>query len=484
MNMIKEKEPRSLEAASVLGATISSQAVWQTDLTVEGGNGQGEHLATSGGKSNQLSVLGLPNTVAIEQALHPLMRYVPLQNWMPVHSAPSRWLEVILVVDESPSMVVWQETIVELQCLLERLGAFRKLQTWGLTTDPETDRLRLYAGIGPDADRRRVRKAGELIDPSGQRLILVVSDCISDAWDSRELFNILRLWGEKGPVAIIQMLPQRLWQRSGLTHTVPVYLSAQQPAIPNTQLEYKPQWRWLGEEKQKGSDDLPMPVVTLEARSLKPWAELVAGGKGRIAGVLFEKTVFDQLSFRAQKTKEESQKDSPSLRERYQLFKATASPEARRLAAYLAAAPLTLPIMRLVQRKMVPESGTVQLAEVLFSGLLKPLTPYEPSIDPHQIRYDFIEGARDLLLSTIFVSQTIEILTLVQKESYGFINQETGQAPHFRALIAEPEAVEQLELEEGGEQFATIAIYVLRRLGGNYARLAERLEKRVESHDC
>jgi hypothetical protein len=81
----------------------------------------------------------------------------------------------------------------------------------------------------------------------------------------------------------------------------------------------------------------------------------------------------------------------------------------------LAAAPLTLPLMRLVQRKMVPESGTVQLAEVLFSGLLQPLTPYDPSIHPHEIHYDFIEGARDLLLSTIFVSKAIDVLDYIQK---------------------------------------------------------------------
>jgi hypothetical protein len=160
----------------------------------------------------------------------------------------------------------------------------------------------LYAGIGPHADRSRVRNARELIDPYGQRLILVVSDCISDAWDSREVFNLLKLWGEKGPVAIIQMLPQRLWQRSGLAHTVPVYLRAQQPGSPNAQLECKPQWRWLDEEKQK-AHDLPMPVVTLQARSLKPWAQLVAGGNLRIPSVLFEKRVFDELSSRAQKTK-------------------------------------------------------------------------------------------------------------------------------------------------------------------------------------
>jgi hypothetical protein len=49
----------------------------------------------------------------------------------------------------------------------------------------------------------------------------------------------------------------------------------------------------------------------------------------------------------------------PSSEERLQVFQATVSPLARQLAGYLAAAPLSRPVMRLVQRVMLPESRQV-----------------------------------------------------------------------------------------------------------------------------
>lgn len=51
-------------------------------------------------------------------------------------------------------------------------------------------------------------------------------------------------------------------------------------------------------------------------------------------------------------------------------FRSAASPAAGQLAVYLAAAPLYLPVMQLVQRTMLPNSGPSELAEVLLSGLL------------------------------------------------------------------------------------------------------------------
>jgi len=56
-------------------------------------------------------------------------------------------------------------------------------------------------------------------------------------------------------------------------------------------------------------------------------------------------------------------------------FRAGVSPTAFKLACYLSAAWLNLPVMRLVQRVMLPESDTSHLAEVFLSGLLRRSTP-------------------------------------------------------------------------------------------------------------
>jgi type VI secretion system ImpC/EvpB family protein len=164
-----------------------------------------------------------------------------------------------------------------------------------------------------------------------------------------------------------------------------------------------------------------------------------------------------------------------SAEERIQRFRATASPMAQRLAGYLAAAPLSLPVMRLVQRVMLPESRQVHLAEVFLSGLITRQEPHDPAMPPDDIRYDFVDGVREVLLSTIFVSEAVEVLTRVSQ----FIDGQTGQPLNFRALIADPTALGQVDIAEGSRPFAIVAAKVLRRLGGHYAQLASRLEQRL-----
>ncbi|MFI1191259.1 hypothetical protein [Streptomyces californicus] len=43
----------------------------------------------------------------------------------------------MLVIDRSPSMQVWRETVSAFTGLLDRLGAFRTLQVRDLTVDPD-----------------------------------------------------------------------------------------------------------------------------------------------------------------------------------------------------------------------------------------------------------------------------------------------------------------------------------------------------------
>jgi hypothetical protein len=184
----------------------------------------------------------LPGGLALGRALRPLMRRVPShtrfvldeeattqrmadeRQWRPVlRPALSRWLEVALVIDEWPSKVIWRQTIAELQRLLERQGAFRNLRTWGFTTDPPKGRVRLRAGTGLEASQNWARSPRELIDLRGQRLILMVSDCVSLGWFSGEVARMLATWGQHGLAAIVQRLPERLWRHSALGNAASVH---------------------------------------------------------------------------------------------------------------------------------------------------------------------------------------------------------------------------------------------------------------------
>lgn len=141
-------------------------------------------------------------------------------------------------------------------------------------------------------------------------------------------------------------------------------------------------------------------------------------------------------------------------------FRATASPEAFRLAGHLALAVPSVPVMRLVQRAVNRDPRPQHLAEVILSGMLT-TAPGPPG------SYDFRPGVRDLLLRTLPRStrgRTRELLEHIG----GLIDERAGHtAGEFRAEAATIEADGTDTGPGPGPAFATVSEETVRRLGGN-----------------
>ena len=402
----------------------------------------------------------LPGALGLGHALRPLKRRVPSATtvildeeataeraaeqgiWTPVvRPAPTRWLDLALVVDRSPSMAIWARTVEELRRLLERHGAFRDVRIWLLDTDTTDKQPALYAGTESVISHARPSTPRELVDPGGKRLILLVSDCVAPAWSSGAVLALLALWGQTSPVAIVHMLPQRLWRYTAI-ETQSADLRSPYPGAPNTHLQVT-SWQASAEREfeaaiaaansadhtplkeetrtPSGIDApaVPVPVVTLQPRWLAPWASLIAGAGGRpVPGFVTWAKRWDggSLNIPAAAGSEPSSADlSPT--ERVEHFRAIVSPAAFELAGYLAAVPLTLPIMRLVQQTMLPGSAQVHLAEVLLGGLLERYSPTGSDVDPDRVEYDFVDGTRDLLGDTALGTDILRVVHLVGDSS-------------------------------------------------------------------
>lgn len=209
-----------------------------------------------------------------------------------------------------------------------------------------------------------------------------------------------------------------------------------------------------------------MPVITLESLPMSSWAKSVAGMGGKwMPGVVFQASPYEDVE-------SETPQKSLSPEEQLRLFRATASPIAQRLAGYLAAVPLTLPIMRLVQQVMMPQTPQVYLAEVFLSGLIKRQNTDDSCLHSDIVRYDFIEGIRDILISSSLISETVNVISTVFNKVSAFIDKNTGKPLDFRALIADPSLAEQALFVKDRQTFAAVSSHVLRRLGGKYAELA------------
>ena len=402
------------------------------------------------------SAPALPGTLGLERALRPLMRKVPSRTETRLNeeataerSAEERlllpilepvaecWLEAAILVDESRSMGIWRQTIGELREILERHGAFRRVQTWGLVSPSDSKQeIALYAGspLAPGAKRStssRTRHPNELIEPTRRRLLLVVSDCVDPAWYDGRMARLLDPWTASCPVALVQMLPRRMWDGTALRLAPSVFLRAPQAGVPNQRL-----FRTFPETDPEASLSKGplLPLVTLEADSLSSWARMVAGrGDAWTSGVVLPVPPIVSTQVIVEEKLESELYPTPQ--ERLQDFQAETSPLAQQLALHFAAVPLTLPIMRVVQRAMLPESLQVHLAEVFLGDILRRTTPYMEGEDPEHVVYDFHSGVRELLLDALPTPNNYRVL----QEVSTYVSRELGQTSGFAALLADPE---------------------------------------------
>ena len=429
----------------------------------------------------------LRQSLQLGRALRPLMRKVASQTRvvldeeatavqiaeqdvsMPVfRQAPERWLELALVVEESRSTLIWQDTIEEFQRLMEQQGAFRMVRTWCLrqATDGSPQLFPKWNAVHTN---QQPRSPKELADPSGRRLILLVSDCTSPLWQHRSLYPLLKSWSLDNPVALLHLLPERLWMQSGLGRTFPVQLNALLPGVLNAQLLETglPVWEEIDLRQA-----LKLPVVTLEPDPLLAWARMMAGvGNAQTAGVVIDPSLLEETA-----TPENERAALPPdlLVKR---FWTTASRTAQQLAGLMAAVPVQLPIAYLIQETLLPESSQVHIAEVLMSGLVERLPDSSPAVNPAQGRrstsklaqYDFVEGTREILIDSASVLDVDTVLDVVSQ----YIARKAGLSiKSFTALLSLRADVEDGTLQDV-LPFARIARKILPRMGSDYAALME-----------
>jgi adenylate kinase len=431
------------------------------------------------------AVPAMQNTLEISRALRPLKRRVArpqdlvlaegetattfgeTQLIMPVwYPAEERWLQVDLVVDTSPSMALWRRTAAELQALLEQHGAFRNVRVWALDGHSSAPRLTPLAKTSRGTSAA-AHSAAELVDPAGRRAILVLTDAVGSGWRDGTVMPYLLTWARTCPVAIVQVLPRRLWDRTALRIS-----RGEGRHVPTA----RPPFRFRDADgRSEGRAAVTpsaawIPVLQLSGEWLRPWAAMLAGTSEKPARMFAIPLSADPARAGSQQGNGAGLSATEQLRNFEQV---TASAQALELAGYLAvAARLTLPIMRLVQRTMLPDSGQDHLAEVLFSGLIVRDSQAAVDDDPDAVLYDFRDGIRQQLLGRLTKRASLQVIDVLGRVSDTVARRFGG--PDFRALASRASGG-QHALPAESLPFALITTDVLKGLGGEYADLARSL---------
>ncbi|MFF8392913.1 SAV_2336 N-terminal domain-related protein [Streptomyces sp. NPDC016172] len=361
-----------------------------------------------------------------------------------VRPSLARWLDVTVLIDDGTSMLLWQRLATEVKNLLERSGAFRAVRVLGLNTRgphaPMLSRRPFLADTAP-------LPPSTVTDTAGRTLVLVVSDGVGAAWRDGRMEEQLRQWARFGPTAALNALPPHLWEGSGL-RAARWRVTTRRRGAPN--LEWDVSDPVLPTEVAE-FDGVPVPVLAPDPVALGTWAGLVASpGTSAVLPLLARPT-----AVRFPEAETQAGAAQAVLR-----FRETASPEAYRLAAHLAAvAPVTVPVMRLVQQVLGPRFDAGHLAEVFLGGLMRRADTMGRAPVPQHRRYDFGEGTRDILLGT---TPPVELLRSGRAVA-DRLAELVGRSPDFPAWLAHPDGADRIGAQ--AHPFGWIDQRLLRRLG-------------------
>jgi hypothetical protein len=372
------------------------------------------------------------------------------------------------VIDVSASMIIWQDTAAAFRSLLERQGAFRNVRAWAFDSDEHVGHLTPFGKRASGQPGMRHSPA-ELVDPTGRRAVLILTDAVGAAWYDGTMAPLIAAWARCGPVAIIQVLPRRLWHRTALEPVVvagsvnpaarPPFRAARADGLRTADLPAPRQAGWW------------VPVLSTGADWLGPWAAMVSGAVERTE--LFAVPLHGGAAASAGAANISAVEQVRRFRER------EASAIAAELAEYLSAAPLSLPVMRLVQRAMLPRSGPEHLAEVFLSGLLVRADGSAPGGDPDAVVYEFRDGVREQLLGGLTQPESLRVQDVISGVS-GTVASLFGGTLNFRALVPARSATGAGLLPPESRPFARVAASVLSGLGGSYRELARTIAEAAD----
>ena len=365
----------------------------------------------------------IPETLQYARALRPLAHKIAVGKpeivderatvaqiadtgvWQPVLRAKLElWLDVVVVYDRSPSMCLWGRFAKDLRQLLSRYGQFRDLREWFFDYDAS-------GGVTLRSRNGTVHNPRELLTGDRRRLILIISDCVAPAWHGGQIRDVVAVWADHCLTVLLQVFPERLWSRTALARATMVLFEAKQPGLASNELTPRPRLYWDRDRidpKHCPPSQIYLPIITLDPEIFSDLAGVAVGAqRARIAGIAWDESDCQPLQHLP---------NSSPQRDPLEFFQLTASPTAQRLASLLAAAPvINLPIVRLIQRSMLPQSNPAHVAEVLMSRVFTRVSSVAPTLENadsllYQVRS---EPVRQQLLDQIDLLETVDVIEQV-----------------------------------------------------------------------
>jgi hypothetical protein len=335
-----------------------------------------------------------------------------------------------VVVDTSVSMVVWDGLERDLIAGLTASRSFRRMEVWSLAL---LGRSAVVHGRGGDTPPRvGTRRLLDLGDPTGNSVILILTDGVSQLWYTGAGFTAAQTLAARNPTAILQPLPNRLWRRTAL---------APRSALVGGMTA---QFHGFHLVRDPRRDRAPaVPVLEAETAWLNAWAGLTTGrlasGRQALLGPP-PKTVPFPASRTSPVSPTSPAPTSPGVQPvagelAVRRFQTSASAGARELAAALSSIPLSLPVMQMVLDVCIQDPSPVFLAEVITGGLMHQSPASGDPAEPLAFRW--LPGIREEFRRQVGERRATEVTAALS----AYLDRELGFGPNsrgFRAVMGQP----------------------------------------------
>ncbi|MFD8228431.1 FxSxx-COOH system tetratricopeptide repeat protein [Streptomyces massasporeus] len=383
--------------------------------------------------------------------------------WLPTfRPADATAFELVILVDEAPTMAIWREDTAALVAAAEHSGAFRAVRTVKVVA-PRSGEPMLRWNAGTTAD------PGEILNGRKDRVFLVVTDGLGNGWSAAAADQLLGRLGRAGPTALVHLLPPHMRHRSSL-YPYPTELEAGGFGAANHRLDLHPSAGGLDPMRPLPRLDdsaLPVPVLSLKAGSFSAWADLVTGERGvrRALPAVVAGTLYQGAPAPGLRAPRRSGAGDAVGR-----FFTLATPAARRLATQVAVIPFDFDLIEELRKRTMPTAGPEHLAEILMGGLIdwggrdKPFP-------------EFGAGIREALLATTTRAQLAHIIGVL-----GELPAAGEQGVALRAAVRDPYGTALPSPAAGAWRQSELA--VMRALAGPYSERARRIEAERDDHSA
>ncbi|NEW60025.1 hypothetical protein GSY74_01900, partial [Sulfurovum sp. bin170] len=358
---------------------------------------------------------------------------------------------VLFIVDSSESMKIWESMIDEFVKNVKNYHIFKEVMVCYLSTDSEEPQFFRKKGLTSSLNDRWYRH----IDSN--TIAFMFSDMMSKSWSSGVLLQQITLWQKHFPFAVVQMLPQRLWNGTKLIDASMGKMSSRKKFALNGQIVSRAE-EILSREEEELPELVKIPLLNFNPSSIEAYGKIMRSlPNNRIEGALFEA---EDFRGEYQLEKENNELDAE---QRLRGFYKYASGEAKELLELLAVVPLSLPIVKLVQQKLLPQSTQEHLSEVFMSSIVDK----EQKVDGFYkfSKYEDEEkGVREELIKKIGAKKAFQTIVKLSE-----VIQKQGGIFDFLAFVVDPASLKRSdEFSEIDREFARISVALLREMGEQY----------------